>query len=233
VHEYVEVPSTNLIAAALPAWSVVRSDTQTGGRGRFNRAWMSDPGGLWLSAVVPLPEENSGRHLPLLVGLAVCEGLGTLGARFLRMRWPNDVLVGHRKLAGLLVDQVVPGLAIAGIGINVANQPEKYDPLLKGQVARLAEWISPAPPLERVQAAVLSALEDVLSQAAEKGMETLLSRINPLWQAPRTVQLDLPEEVVWGEFEGVDATGRLSLRCSGGQRRFFEAHQVRLLRDLI
>src|SRR5579863_281059 len=76
LHEYQVVTSTNLIAATLPAWTAVRADTQTAGRGRFQRTWISDRGGLWLSAVVPIDQIIVRRRaLPLAVGLAICDGL--------------------------------------------------------------------------------------------------------------------------------------------------------------
>jgi hypothetical protein len=55
VHEVASVDSTNLFAAKLPVWHAVRAEVQTAGRGRFQRVWISDQGGLWLSAVVPSP----------------------------------------------------------------------------------------------------------------------------------------------------------------------------------
>jgi biotin-(acetyl-CoA carboxylase) ligase len=79
---------------------------------------------LWLSAVVPLSHNDAARKvLPLAAGLAVCDGLHELGFRS-TPALANDVLVNDRKLAGLLIDQFVPGLAVVGIGLNVTNQPE-------------------------------------------------------------------------------------------------------------
>src|SRR5690349_19647555 len=116
LRELAAVDSTNLFAANLPAWHAVRADTQTAGRGRFQRQWVSDAGGLWLSAVVPV-ETNSPawRMLPLATGVAVCDALRANGANQLRLRWPNDVLVGNRKLAGLLIDQFRPAAAVVGV----------------------------------------------------------------------------------------------------------------------
>lgn len=150
IHEYTEVSSTNLVAANLPPWTAVRADTQSAGRGRFERAWISDRGGLWLSAVVPLEAEAIKlRAVPLAAGLAVCNSLRELGVAQLRLRWPNDILVNDQKLAGLLIDHFVPGLAVIGIGINVQNQPEALEPILKGQTARLADLLAPAPASRR------------------------------------------------------------------------------------
>jgi BirA family transcriptional regulator, biotin operon repressor / biotin---[acetyl-CoA-carboxylase] ligase len=234
VREYEVVSSTNLVAASLPAWHAVRADTQTSGRGRFQRSWTSNAGGLWLTAVVPLAcHSPEGRLAPLMAGLAVCEALRSFGIEGLRLRWPNDVLVGPRKLAGLLIDQFTPGLAAVGIGINVTNRPEDGDPLLQGQVARLADLVpSPAPALSLVMSATLRSLRTIWTEVANGGAETVLPRINALWQAPRTVQLDLDGRILAGEFQGVDVTGRLGLRSPDGNHLFFEPHEVRFLRDI-
>ena len=261
LHEYAEVTSTNLIAAKLPAWHAVRADTQSAGRGRFQRNWVSDAGGLWLSAVVPV-ETNSPawRMLPLATGVAVCEVLRGLGVKELRLRWPNDVLVGDRKLAGLLIDQFQAGLAVVGIGINVTNQPHTRDAALNGHVARLADLVSPLPTLRELAERVLSSLRGVWQElnggfdCAETLVErkllppglkpgstagrdacrytSLLPRVNALWDLPRRVQLDLDGTLVEGEFAGVDAGGRLRLRLPGDVNQFFEPQEVKLLRDI-
>lgn len=232
LRELAETSSTNLIAAKLPAWHAVRAATQTAGRGRFQRQWVSDAGGLWLSAVVPV-ETNSPawRMLPLATGVAVCDALWANGMKDLRMRWPNDVLVGKRKLAGLLIDQFQPRLAVVGIGINVRNQPEARDGSLNGQVARLADLVSTPPSLRDLTLRVLASLKSVWLEVQAGGPETILRRVNALWDLPRRVQLDLDGTLVSGDFAGVDAGGRLQLRTEG-TINFFEPQDVRLLRDI-
>lgn len=233
LHQHTEVNSTNLVAANLPAWHAVRADTQTAGRGRFQRQWVSDAGGLWLSAVVPV-ETNSPawRMLPLATGVAVCDALRANGVKQLRLRWPNDILVGERKLAGLLIDQFQPGLAVVGIGINVRNQPEARDGSLNGHVVRLADLVFAAPSLRDLAVRVLASLKSVWREVQDAGPETILSRINALWDLPRRVQLDLDGTLESGDFAGVDAAGRLQLRTDG-TTKFFEPQDVRLLRDIL
>jgi len=232
LHEYSVCSSTNLVAAGLPAWSAVRADTQTAGRGRFERRWVSDAGGLWLSAVLPVTVNSPAwRLLPLAIGLAVCDALGQFGVGSLRLRWPNDVLVGRRKLAGLLIDQFSPGLAVAGMGINLNNHPETGDGLLAGQTARLADLVSTTPSMPELTERVLSAVRGVWRQLSEQGPDSLVARLNPLWQAPRPVKLDLDGREVHGQFAGVDRDGRLELRSPDQPPRFFEPQQVRCLRE--
>lgn len=231
--EQAEVTSTNLVAARLEIWNAVRADTQTAGRGRFQRAWVSDCGGLWLSAVVPVETHSAAwRMLPLVTGVAICDALRELGARGLRLRWPNDVLLGNRKLAGLLIDQFHPGRAVVGIGLNVTNQPEACDPRLAGQVVRLTELVAAPPTPGALAERILISLRKVWQLASEVAPAHLLPRINALWDLPRRVAVDLDGPIVRGQFLGVDAAGRLLLREAAGPRRAFEPQGVRLLRDL-
>jgi BirA family biotin operon repressor/biotin-[acetyl-CoA-carboxylase] ligase len=227
--EYPEVTSTNLVSAQLPTWHAVRADRQTGGRGRFQRSWVSDAGGLWLSAVVPA-EGEAARLLPLAAGLAVAEALQSFGVHQLRLRWPNDVMIGSRKLAGLLVDQFLPGRAVVGIGINCQNRPEQEEPALTGYVTRLSDWLAPVPAISEVLRRVLAQLADVIARLHHP--ETLLPRINALWQTSIPVEIDLDGLLVTGQFEGIDVRGRLRLIMPGGETRLLEPHEVRLFREI-
>jgi len=231
--QYAEVTSTNLIAANLPAWHAVRADTQTAGRGRFQRNWVSNAGGLWLSAVLPVKTNSPAwRMLPLATGVAVCAALRANGVEELRMRWPNDILVSDRKLAGLLIDQFQPGLAVVGIGVNVRNQPESRDGTLNGHVVRLADLVSAPPSPRELAVSVLASLKSVWLEVQNAGPEAILPRVNALWDLPRRVQLDLDGTLVSGDFAGVDARGRLQLRPDDGSTKFFEPQDVKLLRDV-
>ena len=233
VHAMGEVASTNWVAAKLPQWSAVTARRQTAGRGRFQRSWISDEGGLWLSAVVPIEEGSSCRALPLAIGLAVSNALRELGVLGLRMRWPNDLLVNNRKLAGLLIDQFEPGLAVAGIGVNVLNRPEESDPSLKDQTARLADLVPSPPSLPDLTGSILRHLRCVMEQMQGGGFGVLCSEINGLWGPPRQVELDLDGVICSGLFGGIDAEGNLILWDEFGGSSTFGSHQVRHLKELM
>jgi BirA family biotin operon repressor/biotin-[acetyl-CoA-carboxylase] ligase len=234
LREYDEVASTNLVAASLAAWEAVRADTQTAGRGRFQRGWISDAGGLWLSAVLPLKFDAPGAGaLPLAVGLAVCDALHESGAAGLRMRWPNDILVGDRKLAGLLIDRFNPWLAVAGIGVNVRNQPETCDDTLKNLTTRLLDLVAHPPTLRDLTTLVLRNLRKAVHEIAAGNFSAVLPRVNQLWDCPRRVELDLDGEILVGTFTGVDEGGRLILSAASGGSSAFEPWQVRHLKEMI
>ncbi len=230
VHEVPVTASTNLAAANLPVWEAMRADRQTAGRGRFQRGWVSDEGGLWLSAVVPAGADAAA--LPLAAGLAVCDSLRSLGLKRLRMRWPNDILVDDRKLAGLLVDRFHPGAAVAGIGINVLNNPECCDPDLINHTVRLADLVQCAPPLRKLTQIVLRHLRSVLEDMQPNGFAAILPRVNKLWGNPRRVELDLDGELRQGTFGGIGTAGELILLSDTGEKTSHQACQVRHLKEL-
>jgi len=104
------------------AFSVVVAREQTLGRGRRGATWHSPPEtGLWMSVV--LPGAGAALHVPLLVGLAAAEAIqDASGAPRVGIEWPNDLVVGRRKVGGILCEGV-PGAVIAGIGINLRTPP--------------------------------------------------------------------------------------------------------------
>jgi BirA family transcriptional regulator, biotin operon repressor / biotin---[acetyl-CoA-carboxylase] ligase len=128
LHVVASADSTNRLARTFAPWHAIRADVQTGGYGRTGRTWISDAGGLWLSAVLPCPgPRERWEVLPLAVGHALISALTGLGAASLRLRWPNDILSGRRKLAGLLVERHDAHTAVVGIGINIFDRFARRD----------------------------------------------------------------------------------------------------------
>lgn len=115
-----------LAAADAPAGTVVLALEQTTGRGRNGRTWYSPPGGLWL-ALLLRPRAATLGIVSIRAGLVLADVVDELAGRPLtRLKWPNDVLVGDRKLAGVLCEgrwqgDTLQWLAI-GLGVNVANE---------------------------------------------------------------------------------------------------------------
>jgi BirA family biotin operon repressor/biotin-[acetyl-CoA-carboxylase] ligase len=231
-----QTDSTNTYAARLPAWTAVRANTQTGGRGRTrDRRWVSDRGGLWLSAVVPCPGPRSTWEiLPLVAGWAVVEALRDMGVAGSRLRWPNDVMVGQRKLAGLLVERFTDETAVLGIGLNVFNAPEAADPALAGATVRLADLVPTELSLDEVAGRILACLQHQHGIVLERGFDPIAEALNKAWSEPRRVAVTFSGELkpVEGLFEGVDAKGRLKLSTAVGNG-VFDATQVALLREVV
>lgn len=114
-----------LAAEGAPAGMAVVALEQLGGRGSRGRVWHSPPGGLWLSVLFRPPVDEGVEVISLRVGLAVAEALDSLLTEPLRIKWPNDLMLGERKVGGILCEARWQGQALgwvaAGVGLNLRN----------------------------------------------------------------------------------------------------------------
>ena len=227
------IGSTNTVCQDLPPWSALRADSQTQGRGRLGRAFSSASGGLWLSAVLPL-EGPAPRWegFSLQVGASLLQCLRSMGLDGVRLRWPNDLMVGSKKIAGLLIEQPASGKLIVGFGLNVHNAPWEEMPDLSGTTTRLCDWITP-PPIEQITCSVLDAIARAHAIMSEYGMKAAIDELNRAWREPQAVELLLSGGgLISGAFVGLDPCGHLRLLDHSGQAFLVEHPQVERLREL-
>lgn len=107
---------------------VVISEIQTAGKGREDRQWVSDKGGLWLTLTLKPPEPSVLEKIPILTANSILETLEEYGVSGCRIKLPNDVYCGEKKIAGILADSRLQGnesLVYLGIGININNDVAK------------------------------------------------------------------------------------------------------------
>jgi len=159
-----QLPSTNRWqrdhAHELGDWTLIATFSQTAGRGRLGRSWVSQPGeSLAASVVFPAHTDQHRSWLPLVAGAAVVEAVQALGVASVTLKWPNDVLVGRAKLAGILCEILPDNRVVVGLGVNleissehppapgatglsshVAMVGEAPDVLLSAVVERLRLW---------------------------------------------------------------------------------------------
>ena len=131
IHALGTVESTQIVAARLavggaPEGTVVTATHQTGGRGRRGRSWVDAEGESLLMSVILRPpvRPEEGARLSLVAGIAIVDALRAFAGLRARIRWPNDVLVGERKICGILPEAATSGAStlahvILGIGLNV------------------------------------------------------------------------------------------------------------------
>ncbi len=218
--------STNDIARSLPAWSAVRVDRQTGGRGRFGRVFVSDPGGLWISAILPA-SGGAARWagFSLMVGLHLVRMLQSLEIPGARLRWPNDLMSGKKKLGGLLIEQSSQETLIVGFGLNVSNSPWKHDPSLEPIATSLSAISPPAPSVAGMAVRTLDALADAHEAMEAGGMQSAIDQLNPGWSHPSPVEIALSHgEKVSGRFIGLDPKGNIRL-LNDSDCEFLVGHQ--------
>ena len=213
---------------------VAVTDHQTDGRGRRGRAWADEPGrSLMFSLLLrPTAPTEALAPLALVIGIGLAEAL-PVGAR---LRWPNDVVVGGAKIAGILTELETPvggdRYVIVGIGIN-ANTPRDRLPVTD-RLPATSLLVETGELQDR-----LTLLHDVLESIAaaygsweESGFAALLDRFRPLDDlAGRAVVLQLGTETVAGRATGVDEAGRLVLTLPGGGERRLDAGEVVRVED--
>lgn len=232
LHYCDSLESTNDYARRLPAWHSIRAHVQTGGRGRHGRRWESSCGGLWMSAVLPLNPPGQGwPAFPLAAGLAVVSTLRGIGLRDARLRWPNDVLLGQRKVCGILMEKFSPENVVVGLGLNISNDPGKDEPSLRAIATSLAAELPVAPPAEDLYEEILVALRVLHGRVAEDGFASIADEINNHWGGTREVELTLADRPVRGRFLGIDSRGDLLVE-SGGQTSAYSAPRVQLMREV-
>jgi BirA family transcriptional regulator, biotin operon repressor / biotin---[acetyl-CoA-carboxylase] ligase len=204
--------STNAVAAAEPEPGlVVVADHQQAGRGRLDREWVTPPGAaLTLSAVLdPAVDTEWWPVVPLVTGYAVARALGG----FATLKWPNDVMVGDRKVCGILVERAStrPPLAVIGIGINV-DQTEDELPVPTATSLTLAGH-----PVDRTRlfGDVLGSLRACLGHFARHPDLFMNQYRDRSATLGRDVRAELPgERAVQGRVVDFDDHGRLLLRTA-------------------
>lgn len=222
VHWQIDSTSTALLraaAAGAPDLCVGLAETQSAGRGRRGRQWQSPLGGnVYFSLLKRFPHGMGAlAGLSLVAGIAVVEALGDCGVDGLGLKWPNDVLVDERKLAGILVELggefLGPCHAVIGIGINL-HLPEDIG--IDQPHADLARICAEPPSRNRIVACLLARLITALDRFGAEGFATFAAdyaRHDVL--RGRAVRVHTANEKRDGIAAGVDDRGALQVRHDG------------------
>lgn len=243
VHFHEAIGSTNaealdLARAGAPHGTLVIADRQTAGRGRMGRRWESPPGvGLWFSLVLrPDLPLASGFLLTVAGALAVVEATGRLTGRVATVRWPNDVMIGEQKLAGILAEARGGSkrleAVVLGIGINVNQAETDFPEELAGHATSLAMACGHTFDRALVLAGIVESFEYLYDQVFREGGSQVLAewrRSTPL--IGHRVSLTLADGQVTGRAVALAEDGAIVVEDAEGVRRSFHAGDVRLLRE--
>jgi BirA family biotin operon repressor/biotin-[acetyl-CoA-carboxylase] ligase len=222
--------STNSEACALaragqrkPLWITARQ--QSAGRGRRGNVWISEPGNLYCSLLFPgIPSGRAG-ELAFVSGLGVHDAVAGVAPSFasrLALKWPNDVLLDGRKVAGMLIE-AEQDWAVIGIGINCAHHPKDTAyPATDLQTAGAVVTV------ETIFASLSKALLQRLQQW-EQGAGFAAIRSGWLARAAgigKDIRVRLPAKELAGQFQGLDETGQLLLRLPDGSTTAVSSGEV-------
>ncbi len=226
---YPSIDSTMRVAAALEPGAVVLAEEQRAGLGRHGHTWHSEAGsGIYCSLVLaPAPV------LTLALGLAAQDAIAKSTGIACDLRWPNDVMIADRKVAGILV-QLSGAKAIAGIGINVNH--ESFPPELASEATSLsrekcgagASACQPVP-REPIIAALLRAADEYLAYDTSAILRLFTQASS--YAAGRRVEVHQPRGVIRGVTAGLNPDGFLVVRQDDGTDTLIIAGGVRAARS--
>lgn len=215
-----------------PEGTLVVADEQKAGRGRAGRHWLTPPGAaLALSVVLrPAPEAVTGGGLMTLGSLAVAEALETEGLRP-RVKWPNDVLVEGRKLAGVLVEaswtEANLDFAVCGIGVNVRPASVPSDQQVDYPATCVEAALGRRIDREKLLLAILTALDRWYCKIGSHEMLGALQERLAFARQRVTIQTVGTQEIT-GRVLGLAPDGRLRLETDGGEVMLIGAEAAHL-----
>lgn len=229
VHTCAVIDSTNqYMMAQLDRWQkgeCLLAETQTAGRGRRGRQWHSPFGSQFIMSMYWRLDDgpSAAMGLSLAIGVAVVQALESVGYRDLSLKWPNDIYMARRKLAGILVEMsaAVGGIChlVIGVGVNL-NLPDAVIAQLDQPCAHLAEQ-PVVVDRNQLSATIIRALRNALALFEKQGLTAFLmdwNRLDIFMQQP--VQVLLGSQVIHGIYCGIDGQGNMLLQDLEGMHKF-------------
>lgn len=213
--------STNTRARSLAAppageVTVVVARRQTGGRGqRGNSFHSSHDGGLWVTLVVTLDDMDDHVRVNQALALSACDAAQDCADVRCTVKWPNDIMVGERKLGGILLETTGhPGGIAAGIGLNVNMPVSQYPEELRGIATSLVDQCGHATDLEDLLCALVAAFMARVAMDSERRRADYRAALQGVGRQVRIQDCT-------GEFMGVSDQGLARVRCDTGEKQFY------------
>ena len=233
IHRFDTLDSTmtkaaELASAGAESGTVVLAREQTAGQGRLGRTWHSEPGaGLYLTEIVRFKLcPDTLPVVTLALGLAVAEAITDFTGASCDIRWPNDVLINGRKVAGLLA-QLHNGVLLAGIGINVNHAGFPED--LAGIATSLRLATGREQDAESLLPTLIGKIDSWLELLFTQGKDPVLRTFTQAssYVRGRRVIVDQVDGTIHGTTDGLNPQGFLYVRQNDGRRTLILAGGVR------
>lgn len=230
IRYFTEITSTNDVVKELAAkgakeGTIVLAETQTQGKGRLGRRWLSPKGGIWFSVILrpKIPAKDS-YQLTFMAAVAVAKTIRKMYEVDAEVKWPNDVLVNRRKVCGILTETSTRGsavdFAVIGVGVNVNVDLKFFPKDLRASVTSLEAEVKGEVERGRFLCVLLEELENCYRMLQQKKFELILDE----WKSLTTlfgayVEVTSFEEKIRGVAVGVDRNGALEVLLEDGTVR--------------
>ncbi|MFH1322773.1 MAG: biotin--[acetyl-CoA-carboxylase] ligase, partial [Methanobacteriota archaeon] len=226
IHYFKETESTNILArdmaGSVDEGTVVIAESQTGGRGRMGRKWISPEGGIWFSVILkPKMEPLHAPRLTLLAGVAVAKTIRSYGL-LAKIKWPNDVLINGKKVCGILteigaeMDSIQ--YVVVGVGIDANVDTETFPGEVRDISTSLKNELGHD--IDRVEFLqnLLYQLESLYYKFQKEGFSSIMEE----WRLMSAtigqwVKITTQSRIMYGEAIGVNSDGTLILETSDGK----------------
>jgi BirA family biotin operon repressor/biotin-[acetyl-CoA-carboxylase] ligase len=209
--------------------TLVISEKQTHGRGRLDRKWASPSGGIWLSLILhPEFEISISTLFPLITSLALAIAIEQILKIKPKLKWPNDVTINDKKVAGILIDASVESgkidYLVLGIGINFKINPSEIEKMIKHTanyygVTTLLKKVENTNPIKLVQRFLLE-LEKLYQISLKKDPKYIIQEWTKRSSTiGKSISIKLPDEKLSGKALRIDNDGALVISNKGKTRR--------------
>lgn len=230
IYYFLKLSSTNTTAKeqarkGAKEGATIIAETQTRGKGRLNRRWISPKGGVWLSIILrPQINTEDAAKITLTTAVAVAKTLRKLYRLRAEIKWPNDVLVHSKKVCGILTEASLEGktvnFVVVGIGINVNFALNGLPENLKTTATTLKEMLKKDVDIEELICQLLKEFEECYKQFKEKEFRNMLTE----WRSMasflgKKVEIVSFAERLHGVAVDVDGKGALVVKLEDGTRR--------------
>lgn len=186
---------------------VIHALKQSAGRGRYARKWESPRGNLSFSFLLkPKKSLQENVTLSLITGIVLTRIIKEFSDDVV-LKWPNDVMLGGKKCAGILLESLGAGRLAIGVGVNIAHAPLEDTTCLRTYAPQITQ--------EHVLERFLKVFEEAYTQWKSSGFVSFVSSFEDLTYKKETIiQVKLPDRVIKGSFKGIDAQGNLLILCT-------------------
>lgn len=238
IHTYEEIGSTQDIAHTLassgaPEGTLVIAKTQTQGKGRLEKSWISPQGGLWFSLVLTptLISLNQAAGLTILVALSITRVIRNETNLMVLIKWPNDLYINNKKIGGILTEssavEVAVKYIILGVGINI-NIDVRFLP--SGATSLKHELGKEIEAIDLLTKILVSMEEDYSIFKSVHNLSPFLKEINELsLVVGKQVKVQLPNKLIEGYAKGIDEHGRLLIELEDGQTQMITSGEINFL----